>query len=251
MNLCVNAMDAMPEGGRLTLQTRNLSEDKIVAQVIDTGAGMTREVLERSLDPFFTTKPVGKGTGLGLSSVLRAVQAHQGELAIQSEPGIGTSVRLVFPKYLRTEPAPTPPDTRHDKVTPKNLRIVLADDDDLVLASTKELLTALGHECLDDRRGGQLLDRIRRGTVADLIILDLNMPGLDGVETLKEIRTTLPSVPVILSTGRLDQNSWDFIRTDPNVSLLSKPFHIKELADHIERHCGTSQAGEAQGQDST
>ena len=97
MNLCVNAVDAMPENGTLTLRTRNVDNDWIEVLVEDTGTGMPREVLEKAMDPFFTTKGVGKGTGLGLSMVYSTVKAHRGQIEIQSEPGQGTRVRMRFP----------------------------------------------------------------------------------------------------------------------------------------------------------
>ena len=97
MNLCINAVDAMPIGGTLTLRTRNLGNAQVEVLVADTGSGMSREVLQRALDPFYTTKAVGKGTGLGLSMVYTAVKAHQGQVELESEPGRGTRVRILLP----------------------------------------------------------------------------------------------------------------------------------------------------------
>ena len=130
MNLCVNAVDAMPGGGNLTLRTRNVDSDWIEVAVIDTGTGMPREVLDRALEPFFTTKEVGKSTGLGLSMVYSTVRAHKGQIEISSHPGQGTMVRMRFPVC---EPAAEAADLKLVALSePSNrtLNVLLVDDDD-------------------------------------------------------------------------------------------------------------------------
>ena len=146
MNLCVNAVDAMPEGGTLTLRTRNLNPDWVEVQVQDTGMGMASDILDKALDPFFTTKEVGKGTGLGLSIVYRTVKNHQGEMQLHSEPGLGTCVTLRFPAQ------DLPTDTLegsgpHTTVASRGrLQVLLVDDDDLVQSSIRSMLGFLGHQ---------------------------------------------------------------------------------------------------------
>ena len=243
MNLCVNAMDAMPEGGCLTLSTRNLDGDRIEAQVADTGTGMSQEVLDRALDPFFTTKGVGKGTGLGLSTVFSTVTGHRGEMELQSAPGEGTRVILQFPIY-RGERGAESHDVAGEAEPPRrSLRVALVDDDDLVLVSMQALLGVMGHQCAAWPNGETALEGLGRGELPDLIILDLNMPGLGGIETLRGIRAALPSVPVLLSTGRPDQAASDLVLGDPHLSIISKPFDLEDLGRRIESLCGVSSRG--------
>ncbi|MDR3672301.1 MAG: ATP-binding protein [Holophaga sp.] len=225
MNLCVNAVDAMSDHGRLLLRTRNLVDGWIEVQVQDTGSGMTKAVLDRALDPFFTTKEVGKGTGLGLSMVFSTVKAHRGQMEIQSEPGRGTCVRLLFPGVAPAAqtPAAEPPGPQRQA-----LSILLVDDDDLVQRSTQGLLEAMGHSSRIASSGEEALLELRAWR-PDLVILDLNMPGLGGAETLPRLRALFPDLPVLLATGRADQTALDLVKAFPRVALLSKPFGIAEL----------------------
>jgi signal transduction histidine kinase len=235
MNLCLNAVDAMPGQGTLRLCTRNVDEDWIEVTVEDTGAGMTPEVLERALDPFFTTKPEGKGTGLGLSLVYSTVRAHQGQLDIRSQPGQGTCVRLRFPAC---DPAPAgaaeplPPPAPGP--APRALRVMVVDDDDLIRTSMVAVLEVLGHSpCGEAACGEDALALLEGGLAPDLVIMDMNMPGLGGSGTLPRLRGLSPEVPVLLSTGRADQSALDLVEAYPHVTLLSKPFSMRELEAHL------------------
>jgi signal transduction histidine kinase len=148
MNLCVNAVDAMPDAGRLTLQTGN-GEGEVLVRVEDTGIGMTAEVLQKALDPFFTTKPVGKGTGLGLSMVYGIVKAHKGRLDLHSEPGRGTRVSLAFPISQGADPGrPDPAGALRAPEADAGPAgsVLLVDDDDFLRGPMQELLAALGHQ---------------------------------------------------------------------------------------------------------
>ncbi|MBK8792497.1 MAG: PAS domain S-box protein [Holophaga sp.] len=234
MNLCVNAVDAMVEGGTLTLRTRNLDSAWIEIQVQDNGLGMPREVLNRALDPFFTTKDVGKGTGLGLSMVYSTVMAHHGDIEIQSDPGQGTCVSLRFPAIL---PADLPQAMDHEAAQEgarTKLRVLLVDDDELIRSSIGAVLAALGHEASTVPSGEEALERLQMGLEADVMILDMNMPGLGGAGTLAKLRTLRPSLPVLLATGRADQSAWDLAETYPKVSLLPKPFSMVELNNRLQ-----------------
>jgi len=236
MNLCVNAVDAMPENGTLTLHTRNLDSDWIEVVVEDNGAGMPKEVLEKALDPFFTTKGVGKGTGLGLSMVFSIVKAHRGQLAIDSEPGRGTHVLLRFPVGEKEGRSPAP-GSAQAPVTPQvPLKVLLVDDDELLQSSVQAILEALGHRAVTTAGSGEeALALLASGLEPDLVILDLNMPGLGGVGTLPRLRMLRPAVPVLLATGRADQTALAISRAHPGVTLLSKPFGIGELRKHLEQ----------------
>jgi len=235
MNLCVNAVDAMPDNGTLTLRTRNVDTDWIEVLVEDTGTGMPREVLEKAMDPFFTTKGVGKGTGLGLSMVYSTVKAHRGQIEIQSEPGQGTRVRMRFPAceplVRPSEPAVEPPTaTAHGM-----LDVLLVDDDELIQSTLQEVLGILGHSVTAALSGEEALAKLEAGFQPDAVILDMNMPGLGGAGTLPRLRALRPTLPVLLATGRADEAALDLIQAHQHVTLMSKPFSMKELKQHLER----------------
>ena len=229
MNLCVNAVDAMREGGTLTLRTRVSDQTWIEVLVEDTGTGMPKAVLEKALDPFFTTKDVGKGTGLGLAIVYRTVMAHKGKIDIQSEPGIGTKVNIRFPcsevgaKEETFDPEP--------QFTPKvkALEVLLIDDDELIQSSMVEVLDMLGHHATTVSSGEDALAMLETGFRPEVVILDMNMPGLGGLGTLPRLRKLLPTVPVLLCTGRADDTALDLMIAHADVTLLPKPFTTKEL----------------------
>jgi len=234
MNLCVNAVDAMQGQGTLTLRTRNAGEGGIEVRVEDSGSGMSREVLEKALDPFFTTKAAG--TGLGLSMVYSTVKAHRGKLDIRSEPGKGTCVRMCFPACLSSgEPSRA---AGPDGVQARGgaLRILLVDDDDLVRGSMEEILGVLAHTFTSAACGEQALLSLEQGLAADLVILDLNMPGLGGKGTLVRLRASYPDLPVLLVTGQADQAALDLVAAHPQVALLSKPFKLRDLEERLARY---------------
>jgi PAS domain S-box-containing protein len=233
MNLCVNAVDAMDEAGTLTLVTRNLGADLVEVRVEDTGLGMSPEVLGKALDPFFTTKGVGKGTGLGLSMVYSTMKAHHGSLDIQSSPGAGTSVSLRFPTGVVQGPALNPLPRAEANPDLRPLTLLLVDDDDLVLSSTQRLMEILGHTVKTATSGEQALELLASGLGSDCVILDMNMPGLGGRGTLPRLREQYPALPVLLATGRTDQEALDLVATHARVTLLAKPFSIEELRGHL------------------
>jgi CheY-like chemotaxis protein len=193
----------------------------------DTGDGMTPEVARRAIEPFFTTKPMGKGTGLGLAMVYGTVKAHKGALEIRSEPGQGTEVILSFPPLPDSaagaaapvaEPSPSPA-----------RRILLVDDDELIRMSVGPMLTALGHEVELAQSGQEALERFQSGLRVDLVILDMNMPGLNGAQTLARLLALHPGQPVLMATGYSDDSIAPLLAGHPNVHSLRKPFTLKEL----------------------
>ncbi len=235
MNLCVNAVDAMTDNGTLTIQTCNVDSDWLEAVVEDTGMGMSKEVLAKALDPFFTTKGTGKGTGLGLSMVFSTVKAHQGQLSIQSEPGKGTRVLLRFPACeheAQTEKFSDADSTQNSLGTK---RALLVDDDELIQSSFKAIFESLGNiEVTIAKSGEEALDLLEAGLELDFIVLDMNMPGLGGAGTLPLLRSLRPEVPVLLSTGRIDQSAIALASAYPGVTILSKPFGLRELERHLQ-----------------
>ncbi|WP_243295723.1 hybrid sensor histidine kinase/response regulator [Geothrix mesophila] len=228
MNLCVNALDAMPEGGRLRLATRSGMGGTAELVVEDSGHGMAPEVLARALEPFFTTKPAGKGTGLGLALVYGVMKAHGGRVDLRSTPGQGTEITLVFPTYQADLPFDVgiPP---VDEARGRRLRILLVDDDELVRGTVPVMLEALGHEVLATAGGAQALERLEAGYVPDLVILDLSMPGMDGEETLRRLRVLRPGLPVLLATGYRDERGDRILEQGAHVGLILKPFTLMDL----------------------
>jgi len=233
MNLCVNAVEAMSDEGTLTLRTRNLEGDWIEVEVEDTGSGMTREVLAKALNPFFTTKAEGKGTGLGLSLVYSTVKAHGGQLDIQSEPGRGTTVTMRFPTC---EPGPQIQPAEAEPLSGPALvplAVLLVDDDPLMQSSTRAILECLGHSVTGVTSGEAALAWMEAGHLPDAVILDINMPGLGGARTLARLRGLQASLPVLLCTGRVDQAALNLVEAHPKVTLLPKPFSLNELRAHL------------------
>jgi CheY-like chemotaxis protein len=190
-------------------------------------------VLERALDPFFTTKPEGKGTGLGLTMVYGIVEAHGGRMEIQSEPGRGTCVTLRFPACRAAARAAAELESSAGSAQ-GGLQVLVVDDDDLFRRSVQELLEVLGHKATTTAGGEEALALVAGGFRPDLVLLDLNMPVLGGAATLLRLRAVLPVVPVVITTGRADQAALELVAAQPHVTLIPKPFRLKELQEHLD-----------------
>jgi len=239
MNLCLNAMDAMPGGGTLTLRTAVPEAGWIELSVEDSGEGMSPEVLTRALEPFFTTKPVGKGTGLGLSMTSGVIKAHGGTLEIASQPGQGTRVRLRIPRI------PTPPAQAPFQPTPQSLGLVdvlLVDDDADVRFLVTRMLKVVGVHVHSVAGGEAALEWLGRGIPPDLIILDQNMPGMTGVQTMEKIREKNSGVPILISSGQPDIEHWPCFR-HPNVAVIAKPFDMEEILAKLMQFAATLNPG--------
>ena len=225
MNLCLNAVDAMAEGGVLTLGTAVLAGNRVAVSVADDGAGMSPEILDRALEPFFTTKPVGKGTGLGLSMTFGVVKAHGGTLEIASRTGQGTTVTLRFPRI----PAPVPEEVAGPAPGPEPLAIFLVDDDEDVRILMGRMLALAGAAQVRTFAGGEaVLAALQAGERPGLVILDQNMPGLDGTQTLALIRDLCPDLPILISSGQPDIETWECFRR-PGLGVIAKPFTMEEI----------------------
>jgi CheY-like chemotaxis protein len=228
MNLCVNAMDAIPERGTLKLSSRDLGQGFVELGVEDDGQGMSPEVLARAMEPFFTTKPIGKGTGLGLSQVYGTVKAHGGSLDIKSKPGAGTRVSMVFPSAQNLAER-LGPQTQGLGAPARVLKILLVDDEEMIRGTVLSLLDVLGHEAQAASSGLEALRRLDAEMEVDLVILDINMPGMDGVETLSRLRIARPDLKVLFATGFADDRIPSILKRFPEVRILKKPFSITEL----------------------
>jgi len=235
MNLCVNSVDAMQDAGTLTLRTRNCEDGRIEVRVEDTGCGMDPETIEKAFDPFFTTKEQGKGTGLGLAMVYGTVKAHRGEIDLQSRPGQGTQVRIRFPSSRGGLPSGAASPADRSGGAPKALQVLLVDDDELIQASVLAVLESLGHSAAAASSGEQALELLQHGPVPDVVVLDMNMPGLGGAGTLPRLRALCPDLPVLLATGRADQTAHGLVAAHRHVSLLAKPFSRDALQAQLDQ----------------
>jgi len=225
INLCVNAVDAMPEGGALRLQTRSSAAQGVSISIKDSGEGMSPEVLRKAMEPFFTTKPVGKGTGLGLAMVYGTVKAHKGTFEIKSAPGLGTEVILTFPLLCGSLPVPA----AAPAVPVGPIRILLVDDDELIRTSIGPMLATVGHDVHTAESGQEALERLGAGLEVDLVILDMNMPGLNGAQTLSRLLELRPGQAVLVATGYSDESVAPLLEGRPKVFSLRKPFNLEDI----------------------
>ncbi|EQB31909.1 ATP-binding protein [Sphingobium ummariense] len=236
LNLCVNARDAMPDGGSLTIQTQVMTTgprpglrlaagEYVQLSVIDTGAGMDAETLARAVEPFFSTKEVGRGTGLGLSMVHGLAAQLGGAFALSSEPGMGTKAELFLPVSSEQRPADAGPSADIPIMTQRPLSILLVDDEDLVRGATADMLRMLGHEVVEAEGGAQALRMLESEKQVEAVVTDYKMPGMDGAELADLIRNARPGMPMLLISGYTGT-------ADPIAGLprLNKPFGLGELA---------------------
>ncbi|MFZ5584700.1 MAG: PAS domain S-box protein [Thermodesulfobacteriota bacterium] len=244
INLANNARDAMPEGGVLTLRTKNLHlgqagegeivdlapGDYAVLEVADTGHGMAPETLAHVFEPFFTTKEVGRGTGLGLATVYGIVKSHGGHVTCHSQPGGGA--RFVIHLPAGPEPAPRPaPRPRPDAAAPGGSEtILLVDDEEDILATGREALEGHGYRVLTAGTGEAALAAYQGdGQTADLVILDLSMPGMGGLKCLARLKEIDPNLKVLLATGFADEAVQAQARALGVEGILSKPYRFGDL----------------------
>lgn len=235
LNLAVNARDAMPDGGALRikagLETVWLGHRSglpvgryLCISVADDGIGMDTATVARAVEPFFSTKGVGKGTGLGLSMVHGLASQLGGALTIESQPASGTTIELWLPESASVvEHMPTAPIRTPDKVA--NQTVLLVDDEELVRASTADMLAELGYQVIEVESGEKALRLVEEGMHFDLLVTDHLMPGMTGIQLVDRVRSKLGDVPVLLVSGYAEQEG---IGTD--LPRLTKPFRKDELA---------------------
>jgi PAS domain S-box-containing protein len=241
MNLLINAGQAMPQGGKIIITTRSVDLTEwrdpawelqpgpfVSLSVGDTGVGMAEETLRHIFEPFFTTKEPGQGTGLGLTSAYRIIKDHGGAIQVKSRLGQGSTFILFLP-VSQSQPQVLPLEESH--VIPGQATILVVDDEPVLRRVVARLLEKLGHRVLQASGGERALEIFReRSEEIDLILLDLIMPGMNGLQTLTRIRALSPKVRVLLCSGYADREGGEL---PPGVSFLSKPFSLELLSQKV------------------
>ena len=241
LNLCLNARDAMPDGGAVTITAKNVQvddehgpqSDYVKLSITDTGCGMPPDVLARAFEPFFTTKDVGKGSGLGLPQVYGFANQSRGQVTIDSEVGVGTIVTVLLPRSLQPPVAATrtgdgwsAPLLRADRA--RRGHVLLVEDDKEVSALTREMLGTLGFSVTHVTGAEAALGALANARAIDVVLSDIMMPGgVSGVELAREIKARQPNLPVILTTGYVEAAAR---LKDGEFQLLLKPYSIEALA---------------------
>ena len=247
LNLVVNARDAMPDGGSITIRvdevTAHEAEDLeagrfVRLSVIDTGVGMDEETLQRAIEPFFSTKELGKGTGLGLSMIHGLAVQLNGALRLSSTPGQGTRADLYLPvtslPTADSEPVIATPVAEVDAA--QRARVLLVDDDVLIAMVTTGMLEDLGHEVIEANSGDAALAALRAGQDVDLMITDFAMPGMNGAQLAEAARRLRPDLPILLATGYAEMPNGSTIE----LPRLGKPYSQQDLAREIGKLLGVA-----------
>ncbi|WP_462324134.1 ATP-binding protein [Desulfoplanes sp.] len=249
MNLCVNARDAMPEGGTIHITTthvclvRDFIDDHpwarqgcfVRLEIRDTGMGIPPEVREHMFEPFFTTKETGKGTGLGLATVYGIVKSHEGLIHVDSTPGKGTAFVIYLPATDAQENQATE-NCGPDILTPCAATILMAEDDEMVRSLTREVLEDLGYTVIEARDGNEAVELFKQhnGSI-DLVLLDVIMPGMTGQQVWEKIQTIRPDLPVIFSSGY----SFNELKENTIIAekgrLIQKPYSPDQLMETIAK----------------
>ena len=224
-NMILNSVDAMPEGGTITLKTYR-NQDSVYIEIQDTGGGMSDEVKRMAFEPFFTTK--GKqGTGLGLSVAYGIISRHKGEISIDSQEGKGTTFKIRLPQQeITAEAKETPP----PKVLDRKMRILVVDDDPNIQDILQDILNLEGHQVQLASSGDEAL-KLFRSSDFEVVITDLGMPGMSGWELAKEVKKSKRQIKVILITGWRAQLDTDKIKESGVDFILPKPFHIEQIKE--------------------
>ncbi|MGN6621863.1 MAG: ATP-binding protein [Sphingomonas sp.] len=248
LNLCINARDAMPEGGRITIETANKWLDQKAAQdrdlapgqyvalsVTDTGTGMAPDTIKRAFDPFYTTKPMGEGTGLGLSMIYGFARQSNGQVRIYSELGEGTTITLYFPRAYADEERDGIPVEHHSLPTEaKGETVLVVDDEPAIRALITDVLTDLGYRTLEADNGPDGLALFKRQPGIELLITDVGLPkGMNGRQLADAARVERPDLKVLFITGYAENAVIGNAQLGAGLHILTKPFAMDALASRI------------------
>jgi len=251
INLAVNARDAMPDGGRLEVRTRNMTAaeaarfseagvppaDHVLLEVEDTGTGMPPQVLEKIFEPFFSTKEIGKGTGLGLSTVYGIVKQTGGSIVAESEVGRGTTFRIFLPRHVPQEvpEAKKAPETVAISDLTGSATILLVEDEEAVRAFAARALASRGYTVHEASTGTEAMEVMaREGGGIDLVVSDVVMPEMDGPTLLRELRRTRPDLKIIFVSGYAEDAFKRNLPEGERFNFLPKPFSLKQLATAVK-----------------
>jgi CheY-like chemotaxis protein len=249
INMAINARDAMPDGGKLLIETRNVVLDEAYAQanadvvpgpyvmlaISDTGTGMSAATRDQVFEPFFTTKSGSKGSGLGLSMVYGFVKQSGGHVKIYSEEGHGTTIRLYLPPASLVEDMAAAP----AQISSGNETILVVEDDPLVRDFVVVQLRSLGYETIAAADGLEALAHVKRGAAFDLLFTDVILPGgMNGRELSDEVMKRRPDTKVLYTSGYTDSAIIHHGRLDEGVLLLSKPYRKSQLAGMVRKALG-------------
>jgi CheY-like chemotaxis protein len=249
LNLVINARDAMPDGGKLTIETSNAHLDSadaahqrdiipgqyVCISVTDTGSGMTPDVIARAFDPFFTTKPTGQGTGLGLSMIYGFARQSEGAVKIDSEVGRGTTVKLYLPRHRGAAAEEEVPMERTDAHQPADGEVVLVvEDDHIVRALIVEVLRELGCGTLEASDGASALELLQSERRVDLLVTDIGLPGLNGRQVADAARERRPDLRVLFMTGYAENAAAASGFLEPGMQLITKPFAMEAIAVRVQ-----------------
>lgn len=248
LNLVVNARDAMPKGGTLTIETTNAMiegplatshstlkpGEYVMLAVSDTGVGMDSATLARAFEPFFTTKPLGKGTGLGLSTCYGIVKQSGGDISVYSEPNRGTTFKIYLPRVYREPPATAVADRSRETEPGRGATVLLVEDEELVRSAAREILESRGYRVLVAREPGEalLLCESHPGPI-DLLLTDVVMPGMNGREMADRIQRLRPDIAVLFMSGYTDNAIVHHGVLDAGVWFLAKPFTPERLSAKV------------------
>src|SRR5712675_105791 len=246
LNLAINARDAMPDGGKLTITTSNariegvtadtpalLPGDYVCIGVTDTGTGMSAEVAARAFDPFFTTKPIGQGTGLGLSMIYGFARQSNGHATIDSKIGLGTSVKLYLPRHHGDITAPHPSAAKADEHTATGETVLVVEDEPVVRGIILEMLGEQGYQTLEAIDGPSGLRVLRTNARIDLLVTDVGLPGMNGRQLADQARETRPGLKVLFITGYAESVAISDGFLQPGMEMITKPFDLDNLSQRI------------------
>jgi PAS domain S-box-containing protein len=245
LNLAINARDAMPNGGAVTIDTTNQvfnarqarlrdvsAGEYVCLRVSDTGVGMPPSVKARAFDPFYTTKPIGKGTGLGLSMIYGFVRQSDGSVLIDSEPGKGASIEICLPRYKGDAVEAPPQESSGDNRAEANEVVLIVEDEPVVRLLVVETLNDLGYKALETADSSAALRILQSAQRVDLLVSDIGLPGLNGRQLADAARVTRPGLKVLFVTGYAEDAAGSAF-LEPGMEIIIKPFTMEALASRI------------------
>ena len=253
LNLALNARDAMPDGGRLVVETRNRHLDNVFTaaygtltpgdyvelSVIDTGCGMPENVISRAFDPFFTTKPIGQGTGLGLSMIYGFARQSHGHVTLHSEVGKGTTVSLFLPRFVGEVTADVPLDSTLPPFANAGETVLIVEDDPAVRVLVSQVLSELGYAFVEAADADSALPIIESSQRIDLLVSDVGLPGMNGRQLAEIGRQIRPDLKVLFITGYAEHAAVRGGFLDPGMQLITKPFTFDLLTAKVREMIAT------------